>query len=346
MLSTRAAACGLAAICLLLQSAPGRAENAATPQALTLADAYALAVEQSETLQIGASEWRAAEARIKGVALRQDTGPGSVRDDHEYGVGAGATWTIFNGFRTLREAEALRFEGRAVQFDNARARQLLFEGVADVFYQTLAYEGELASLARQAEALGERIGELQERLQPGRSRRAELLSARGQLAGVRLSTEERKGLREAALELPAFLVGRPAASLRPVDNTDLPQREAVDRYLAAASTRPDVEAAVALRMRWVVLAVAAILFGLSLELGETLRREFVPPQDQNFIRMGIQTPVGSSMTFTDAKAREIEAYLKGRPEVLRYFAVVGGFSGVAGTRWGQRVPPCAAKPPR
>ena len=85
----------------------------------------------------------------------------------------------------------------------------------------------------------------------------------------------------------------------------------------------------ALRFRWIVLLLAALLFVGSLKLGGLLRREFVPPQDQNFIRTGIQTPVGSSLAYTDGKTREIEDYLKKRPEVARYFVSVGGLGGVA-----------------
>ena len=69
------------------------------------------------------------------------------------------------------------------------------------------------------------------------------------------------------------------------------------------------------------------LFVASLRLAAALRREFVPPQDQNFIRIALQTPVGSSLAFTDARVREVETYLQARPEVLRYFAV-GGIGGV------------------
>jgi hydrophobe/amphiphile efflux-1 (HAE1) family protein len=84
----------------------------------------------------------------------------------------------------------------------------------------------------------------------------------------------------------------------------------------------------ALRWRVVVVAVSLVVFAASLWLARDLRREFVPTQDQNFIRMPIQLPVGSSLAFTDAKTREIEAYLRGRSEVLRYFAAVGGIGGV------------------
>ncbi len=83
-----------------------------------------------------------------------------------------------------------------------------------------------------------------------------------------------------------------------------------------------------LRFRWVMIITGVVLFAGSLKLADGLRREFVPTQDQNFIRMAIQLPVGSSLAMTDLRTREIEAYLKGRPEVLRYFVAVGGISGV------------------
>jgi len=83
----------------------------------------------------------------------------------------------------------------------------------------------------------------------------------------------------------------------------------------------------ALRRRGLVVAASAIVFAVSLWSGRALRQEFVPPQDQNFIRMSMQTPVGSSLAFTDRKVREVETYLRNRPEVARYFASVGGLNG-------------------
>jgi multidrug efflux pump subunit AcrB len=85
---------------------------------------------------------------------------------------------------------------------------------------------------------------------------------------------------------------------------------------------------VALRFRVAVVVLSAVLFAASLLLAQGLRREFVPPQDQNFVRMSIQLPVGSSLALTDARTREIETYLKSRSEVLRYFVAVGGINGV------------------
>jgi hydrophobe/amphiphile efflux-1 (HAE1) family protein len=85
---------------------------------------------------------------------------------------------------------------------------------------------------------------------------------------------------------------------------------------------------VALRGRWWVLLAAAVLFALSLRLGGRLRTEFVPPQDQNFFRLAMQLPVGSSLAYTDTRTREVEAFFADQPEAQRYFASVGGIFGV------------------
>ncbi|MDZ4816166.1 MAG: efflux RND transporter permease subunit [Verrucomicrobiota bacterium] len=59
-----------------------------------------------------------------------------------------------------------------------------------------------------------------------------------------------------------------------------------------------------------------------------LQKEFSPAQDQSMFMIRFETPVGSSLDFTVAKLREIENYVKEkRPEVIRYFAAVGGFTG-------------------
>jgi multidrug efflux pump subunit AcrB len=55
---------------------------------------------------------------------------------------------------------------------------------------------------------------------------------------------------------------------------------------------------VALNLRWLVLPAAVAIFAGSLHWGRLLNREFVPSQDQNFIRMSMQLPVGSSLALS------------------------------------------------
>ncbi len=82
-----------------------------------------------------------------------------------------------------------------------------------------------------------------------------------------------------------------------------------------------------LHHRWAVIFMSLIIFGGSLFLLQGTPKEFVPPQDQNRFLMTIQTPMGSSLDFTDSVFRKAEAILKERPEIESYYTAVGGFQG-------------------
>ncbi len=84
---------------------------------------------------------------------------------------------------------------------------------------------------------------------------------------------------------------------------------------------------VALRRPKTVVLAAGIFFIASLGLLTVIHKEFVPSQDQSMLFCRLQTPAGSSLEFTDAKFKEAEKIILGRPEVLRYFCAVGGFGG-------------------
>ncbi len=79
--------------------------------------------------------------------------------------------------------------------------------------------------------------------------------------------------------------------------------------------------------RWTVIAGAAVFFAGSMVSVKFLRKEFVPAQDQSMFMMRLETPVGSSMEFTDNKFKEVEAWLLKNPAIHRYYAAVGGFGG-------------------
>ncbi|MBI1953883.1 MAG: efflux RND transporter permease subunit [Candidatus Omnitrophica bacterium] len=86
--------------------------------------------------------------------------------------------------------------------------------------------------------------------------------------------------------------------------------------------------ALALGRRGLVLAAAAAFFAASvLLIAPRLRREFVPPQDQSMFLVRLQTPVGSSLGFTDERFKKAEAFAMSRPEIKRYFGAIGGFGG-------------------
>ncbi len=79
--------------------------------------------------------------------------------------------------------------------------------------------------------------------------------------------------------------------------------------------------------RWITVGGALIIFALSILLGGQIKREFVPSQDQGRLILRIQTPIGSSLAFTNEVFKQAEAKLTSNPSVERYFSAVGGFGG-------------------
>ncbi len=82
-----------------------------------------------------------------------------------------------------------------------------------------------------------------------------------------------------------------------------------------------------LNHRWKVIFASILIFCSSLFLLNGVRKEFVPPQDQSRFILNIQTPLGSSMEFTDGVFKKAEEFLHSRPEVETYYSAIGGFQG-------------------
>jgi len=83
----------------------------------------------------------------------------------------------------------------------------------------------------------------------------------------------------------------------------------------------------ALDHRRQVILYSIAFFIISLAFLGLIRKEFTPPQDQSMFMCRIQTPVGSSIEYTDEKFKSAEDFIMGRPEVNGYFAAIGGFTG-------------------
>jgi hydrophobe/amphiphile efflux-1 (HAE1) family protein len=82
-----------------------------------------------------------------------------------------------------------------------------------------------------------------------------------------------------------------------------------------------------LRNRWKVVGISVLIFIASLFLFKPIKKELMPPQDQSMLFVRLQTPVGSSLAFTDDTLKKAEAFTLSRGEVERYYAAVGGFEG-------------------
>jgi HAE1 family hydrophobic/amphiphilic exporter-1 len=100
--------------------------------------------------------------------------------------------------------------------------------------------------------------------------------------------------------------------------------EATFKWLAVAYHRTLVYV---LKARTLTIIVAVIFFIGSLMFLKTLRKEFLPSQDQSMFMCRLQAPVGSSITFTDERFKRAEKMVLSHPEVDGCFSVIGGFGG-------------------
>ncbi|MCX5693144.1 MAG: efflux RND transporter permease subunit [Candidatus Omnitrophica bacterium] len=101
----------------------------------------------------------------------------------------------------------------------------------------------------------------------------------------------------------------------------------IDKSLQWLAERYKTGLTMALGNRKKVVVFAVIFFIASLFLLGILRKEFVPPQDQSMFMCRLQTPVGSSITFTDERFKKAEEFVLGRPEVQGVVSIIGGFGG-------------------
>jgi HAE1 family hydrophobic/amphiphilic exporter-1 len=83
----------------------------------------------------------------------------------------------------------------------------------------------------------------------------------------------------------------------------------------------------ALDRRKLVLVGSVVFLIATFASVKWVSKEFVPAQDQGRFMMRMQTPVDSSLAYTDGKFREAEKLLMARPEIDRVYTAVGGFGG-------------------
>jgi hydrophobe/amphiphile efflux-1 (HAE1) family protein len=79
----------------------------------------------------------------------------------------------------------------------------------------------------------------------------------------------------------------------------------------------------ALENRLKVMAIATVVLVASFFVVPLVGTEFVPESDEGRSSFRLTTPVGSSLEYTDAKARQVEELLRGYPQVEMMIANVG-----------------------
>lgn len=240
----------------------GRAEEArVSADSLTLEACYRLALARSESVGLTEEDVRRGEAQytqlrsgvLPSVGFRatdklQDvSGAPSgakntiIRGDQFESAFYG-TQAIFSGFREFAAMRGQKEEIAARQETAARAKILLYEDVAGLFYAIVDRDREIESLQNLIRLSSDRVEELKKRVAIGRSRESEILSTESQTANLESRLEVARGFRDASLEVLNTLLKIQAAGLlddRPEAGSPAP----LDRYLERVAQRPDVLAA-------------------------------------------------------------------------------------------------------
>lgn len=224
---------------------------------LTLADCFALALKRSETIAIQRELIKETEGHFL-QALSGALPRASFEASKEWQDGReGSAFTLneipqrrfvfsqplFSGFKEFAAIQGSRAERRQRQHERTRAEHLLFTDVADAFHLLMEKREDLRTLETTRMALVERIDELKEREQLGRSRPSEVVSAEARLRRVEANLELVRSEETTARQLLEFLSG--VSPLGPIrdEQPELPPLGAAEEYVAKAKDRPDVHAA-------------------------------------------------------------------------------------------------------
>ncbi|MEY3200963.1 MAG: hypothetical protein RIR70_513 [Pseudomonadota bacterium] len=79
----------------------------------------------------------------------------------------------------------------------------------------------------------------------------------------------------------------------------------------------------ALAHRWKVVALTLAVVASSGFFFTDIGKTFAPEQDEGRFLVNLRTPLGSSLDYTDAKLREVEAVLNRYPSIQTEFAIIG-----------------------
>jgi len=242
---------------LLFAAAPFPAA-AADAKNLSLDEAYSAALTRSEEIaekgqtyaQVVAQIdeiWSAVKPRLNLNAshIWQDTPGAGVNfplPANQDTVAISGHQPIFAGLRDFLAARAAKVESESAELALKRAKQLLYQDVAGAYLNLLQNHREIATLEAQVKLTDDRVKELKNFVDLGRSRKSEILAAQSQLAQDAADLESARGRERLSQATLQFLTG--------LDQDLSPQEIATPEtageekpYLDRAQTRPDVEAA-------------------------------------------------------------------------------------------------------
>ena len=227
-----------------------------TGEGLTLEECYRLALKRSETVAIQKEIINEAEGRfLQALSGALPKASYEIEETRQDGSGTSnftlkripqrrftVSQTLFSGFKEFAAIAGSRAERRQRAQEYIRAQQLLFKDVSDAFYFLLSYQKDREALDQQKNALTERVAELKQRENLGRSRPSEVANAQARLSRLEAEIELTKSQAETGYQLLEFLTGIKVDNLKEDPAAGSPSLNKED-YLAKVDQRPDVLAA-------------------------------------------------------------------------------------------------------
>ena len=149
---------------------------------------------------------------------------------------------LFSGLRDFLAVKAGNAQGESAEFAYRRAKQILYRDVANAYLNLLQSRRDIATHEEQVKLTADRVKELKNFEDIGRSRRSEVLAAEAQQAQDVADLETSRGLERVQQETLQFLTGLDS-ELAPQEIVAPVQAEDMKPFLDRARHRPDVEGA-------------------------------------------------------------------------------------------------------
>jgi outer membrane protein len=247
-------------------AAPVPAEGTApAKRVIDFEEAYRLALRRSETIAISREE--IAKAKASWLRASGDfIGDGNFimtnrQQDRLLGSGGSGgvesssnaverrqktiviTQPLFQGFRSLGAMTGAGNLSGQRRNEYQRSKELLFLDVASAFYGLLRQRKDVETIEGIHSLLDERIRELDEREQIGRSRISELATARSRTKIIEAELAESRGALAIAESLMEFYTGVPSTEAIYEDEMISKEITVGENYSLIAEDRVDVEAA-------------------------------------------------------------------------------------------------------
>ena len=237
--------------------------------ALTLEEAYRLALGQSEDVAIKQGELDRAQGHVYQALneIMPDVDflmTESIQDAPRKGEGASSgsdgvssNFTrrtnpqkkftlhqpIFSGFKEIAGIQGSSAEKAQKIYEKRRAEEVLLTDVVSAFYAVIHAEKDVKTLDETKNTLQERMKELKEGVSLGRSRENEIQTALSNAKQVESQlVSARSGAIIARQELE-YYIGRPVNQTLADPDAAMPEPEEIDHYLDRLDSRSDVEAA-------------------------------------------------------------------------------------------------------